>query len=111
VAVFSFRHTIITIPVLSLVSALSIQNQLNGKQFFYEADSRSAGQEISCFVWNPDAQYRIKQDPVTGSYPEPDESSSRLHTLFLLRCNLMLSSHLRLGLPSVLFLFVFFFPD
>jgi len=40
---------------------------------------------------------------ISGSYPETHESSSQLPTQLLLRSILILSSHLRLGLPSGLF--------
>jgi hypothetical protein len=36
----------------------------------------------------------------TGPYPEPDVSSSHSLTLFIFRSILILSSHLRLDLPS-----------
>jgi len=43
------------------------------------------------------------QEPTTGPYHKLDESSPHHHTLFILRSILILSSHLRLDLPSRLF--------
>jgi hypothetical protein len=42
------------------------------------------------------------QQPTIGPYPEPDESSPHINAVSL-RFILILSSHLRLGLPSGLF--------
>jgi hypothetical protein len=47
------------------------------------------------------------QDPATGPYIEPNESSPQLTLLSLIRAILILTSHLRLGLPSGLFIQVF----
>jgi hypothetical protein len=44
----------------------------------------------------------LAKSPPTGPYPEPDESTP--HTPISLRSTLILSSRLRLGLPSDLFL-------
>jgi len=41
---------------------------------------------------------------VTGLYPQPDKSSSRIHALYLLRSILTISSYLHLGLPTGVFL-------
>jgi hypothetical protein len=45
----------------------------------------------------PEGSSPYSQEPATGPYPEP--TGSNLHSL---RSILILSSHLRLGLPSVL---------
>jgi hypothetical protein len=42
------------------------------------------------------------QQPATGPYPEPHASSPQVLTLFRLTSILILSSHLRLGLPIAL---------
>jgi hypothetical protein len=49
-------------------------------------------------VWLP----RLQQ-PVTGYYPEPTESSPHPHTIISLRSLLILSAHQCLVLPSGLF--------
>jgi len=51
----------------------------------------------------PEGSLPCSQDPATGPYPEPDESSPHLPTLLLLRSILTLPSRPRLGLPSDLF--------
>jgi hypothetical protein len=47
------------------------------------------------------------QEPATGPYPEPNEFSPHPSTFILLISILILSSHLRLGLPSCFFLLGF----
>jgi hypothetical protein len=44
------------------------------------------------------------QEPSTGPYPEPDQSSPYHPDLSLLRTILIFPTHLHLGLPSGLFL-------
>jgi hypothetical protein len=51
------------------------------------------------FFMEPEGSSPCSRKPATGPYPEPAESSS-LHRSISLRSILMLSSHLRLGLPS-----------
>jgi len=41
----------------------------------WEASSRSASQEISRLLWNPEGSIPCSQEQATGSCPEPDESS------------------------------------
>jgi hypothetical protein len=54
-------------------------------------------QELPNILWNPEVHYRIHKSPSsTGSYPEPDRS---IPPYFSLRSILILSTHLRLGLP------------
>jgi hypothetical protein len=50
----------------------------------------------------PEGSLPCSQEPATGPYPEPDESSSHPHPSSL-RSILMLPSYLRLGLMSGLF--------
>jgi hypothetical protein len=49
----------------------------------------------------PKGLLQVSQEPATGPYPEPDQSI--LHHPISLRPILILSTHLRLGLPSGLF--------
>jgi hypothetical protein len=51
----------------------------------------------------PEGSLPCSQEPVTGLYSEPDKSTPHLPTLFPRRFILILSSHLRLGLPSGIF--------
>jgi hypothetical protein len=70
----------------------------------WEATSRSGSQELPNMFMDPQGSVQCPQGPSTGSYPEPDQSSPTHHAvLFLLRFIYMLSSHLRVGLPSGLF--------
>jgi hypothetical protein len=50
----------------------------------------------------PEGSLPCSQNPATDPYPEPDYSRPYPHSIFL-RLILILSSHLRLGLPSGLF--------
>jgi hypothetical protein len=51
----------------------------------------------------PEGSLPCSQEPATGHYPELHASSPHLSILFLLKSILILSSHLRLGLPNGLF--------
>jgi hypothetical protein len=62
---------------------------------------------ISQHFMEPEGSLPCSQEPSTGPYPEPDKSSS-YHPI--LRSILILSSNLRLGLPSDLFPSDFFLP-
>jgi hypothetical protein len=53
----------------------------------------------------PESSLPSSQKPATGPYPEPDESSAQLLTMFPEDTLLILSSHLLLGLSSGLFRF------
>jgi hypothetical protein len=51
-------------------------------------------------LWNPKVH---SQEPSTGPYPEPDQSSPHRPTLSFLRSILILSTQIRLRLPRSLF--------
>jgi len=67
----------------------------------WENNQLSANQEIPCIYWNPKFHYRIHKCPP----PVPLIQIDPVHapTFYFLRSILILSSHLRLGLPSGLF--------
>jgi hypothetical protein len=52
------------------------------KNTSWEANSRSASQDSPSFI-EPEGASPYSQEPATGPYAEPDESSSHPPTLFL----------------------------
>jgi hypothetical protein len=62
----------------------------------------AATQEFPSILWNSKVHYQVHKSPHTGPCPDPDQSNPS-HPLSL-RSILILSTHLRLGLPSGLFL-------
>jgi hypothetical protein len=60
----------------------------------------AATQELPSLFLEPEGSLSCSQEPSTGPYPEPDQSSPYYPTLSLLRSNLIFSTHLRLCLPS-----------
>ena len=68
----------------------------------WEANLFSAGQEIPRILWNPEGLLPHSQEPVNCPYSDPEKSSPCSHSTSW-RSILILSSHLRLGLPSGLF--------
>ena len=66
----------------------------------WEANRFSTSQEIPRILWNPKVPH--SQVPVTCPYPEPERSNPHPHIPHSWRFILILSSHLRLGLPSCL---------
>jgi hypothetical protein len=66
----------------------------------WKADRRWAGQEMPPPSLKSDGYLPCLQDPATGPYLEPVESSSYHHTLFKIRHNIVPPPHLWLGLAS-----------
>jgi len=72
----------------------------------WEANLLSASQEITCILWNPKVHYRIRKFPhLSLSWASSIQSINPHPNSW--RSILILSSHIRLGLPSSLFLSVF----
>jgi hypothetical protein len=70
----------------------------------WEAISGTATQELFNILWNPKVySLPCSQEPSTGPYPEPDQSSQCHPHPVSLKSILILSTHLRIGLPSGLF--------
>jgi hypothetical protein len=69
----------------------------------WEAASCAATQEFPKILWNLKVHWlQYSQEPSTGPYPEPDQSS--LPHPISLRSILILTTHLHLGLSSGIFL-------
>jgi hypothetical protein len=51
----------------------------------------------------PECSLQCSQKPPTGPYSEPDQSSPYQHPICISEIHLIVSTHLRLGLPSGLF--------
>jgi hypothetical protein len=56
----------------------------------------------------PEGSFHSLHEPITGPFPEPDESNQHLSTLFLLRSILILASDLRLGLTTKMYTFLIY---
>jgi hypothetical protein len=69
----------------------------------WEAASCAATQEFPKHFMEPEGSLPCSQGISTGPYPEPDQSSPYRPIVSLLRSILILSTHLRLGLPNGLF--------
>ena len=69
---------------------------------FWEANRFSASQEIPRILWNPKVYYHIHKWPPLSLFLASSIQSIPLHLTYW-RSILILSSHLRLGLPSGLF--------
>ena len=68
---------------------------------FWEADSLSASQELPRILWNPNVHYRAHQSPpLVVSWARSTQSTPFCPIFKIIS---ILSSHLRLGLPSSLF--------
>jgi hypothetical protein len=83
--------------------AVQYRIQIPLQRLSAEADSRSASQEISSFLWIPETSLPYSQDPATGPCREPGKSSPHSSHHVSLRSILILSSNPRLGLQSGLF--------
>jgi hypothetical protein len=68
----------------------------------WEAVSCAATQELPSFLWNPKINFRVHKSPPLVPFLS---QISPIHTIlsYLFKSILMLSTHLRLGLPSGLF--------
>jgi hypothetical protein len=51
--------------------------------YSWEADSALASQENTLHFMEPEGSLPCLQEPATGPYPKPDESSPCVHSLFL----------------------------
>jgi len=81
----------------------SVQNNSTEQSPSWEADIRSASQEIIRLLSNSKVHYRFSKEPATIPYPKPDESRSQYHALHL-RSVLILSSHIYLDSLNGIFL-------
>jgi hypothetical protein len=70
----------------------------------WEAATPAATQKLPSILWKQKVHYHVHK-PSTGPYPEPHQSNP-YHSI-LSKIHLILSTHLRLGLPSGLFPFGF----
>jgi hypothetical protein len=68
---------------------------------YSQANSPLATQEICSILWNTKGSSPCPQEPTTGLYPEPDESSPYIPSDFFM--SYKYHPHLHLGLPSCLF--------
>jgi hypothetical protein len=69
------------------------------QDIIWKADSHSACQKSPSFLSNPKIHYRVhKSQPPDPILNQPNSVATSI--LVSLRSSLMLSSHLRLGLPS-----------
>ena len=74
------------------------------KSLSWEANRSSSTQKIACISRNPKGYYHIQKSLHICPYPEPDQSTPcPSYHFWNIRFNLILSSHLCLGLPSGLF--------
>jgi len=71
-------------PVCTIWSVYTIEDKLTpwSKVLFEKLNSCSASEDIAVFCGNH-RFITYSQEPTTGPYPEPDESSPHPHTLFL----------------------------
>jgi hypothetical protein len=83
---------------------LSVESLTNSEEqnHSWRASSRLASQEIPRLLWNLRLSAMFTRAS-TRFYPEWHESSQHSHTLISLRLVLLITSHLRQGLPSSLF--------
>jgi hypothetical protein len=77
-------------------------NKLHGAELLLRCYSSINSQKITPPLTVPEGPLTCSQEPTTGLYPQPDESSPYSRTLLTL--TLILSSHLRVDLVSGFFL-------
>jgi hypothetical protein len=77
-------------------------NKLHGARPFLRSRQLRSYSRISQLFMEPKGSLPCSQEPSTGPYPEPDQSSL-YHPILTLKSILILASHLHLGLPSGIF--------
>jgi hypothetical protein len=75
----------------------------HGAEPFLRSCQLCSYSRISQHFMEPEGSLPCSQEPSTGPYPEPDQSSPYHPILSLVRSILMLSTYLHLGLPSGFF--------
>jgi hypothetical protein len=73
-----------------------------GAEPFLRSHQLYSNSRTSQHFMEPEGSLPCSQEPSTGPYPQPDQSSL-YHPILSLRSILILSTHLHLGLPSGLF--------
>ena len=94
--VLNFRTSGGQEPASHLATSLHLHANCIEHSPSWEANRSSASQEIPHILWSPNVHYRIHKCP----QPEPDQSNSWPPPTSRISI-LILSSHLRLGLPTI----------
>jgi hypothetical protein len=91
---------IITLQEMSLIPKLTNTTEMSPS---WESANCAASQELSNILWNPKFHYRVHKSPPQGPCHEPDYPVHTIPSCLSLRSILILSTHLRLCLPTGLF--------